>query len=138
MQSAPTLPINDLHAFVVVVKMLTASSPARGLWSLPFRDKLVFARTMMKAKIADTPAASALSATAVLEQRAFSSRTNGLREVFGLAACRQSRTPPADKQSKRSARRTDSTSERRRHDEFLRPRHSVPRYRQDDPQRQMS
>ncbi len=51
MQSAPTLPINDLHAFVVVVKMLTASSPARGLWSLPFRDKLVFARTMMKARL---------------------------------------------------------------------------------------
>ena len=37
--------------FVVLVKMLTASSPARGLWSLPFRDKLVFARTMMKAKL---------------------------------------------------------------------------------------
>jgi hypothetical protein len=51
MQSATTLPINDLHAFVVLVKVLTASSPAKGVWSLPFRDKLVFARTMMKAKL---------------------------------------------------------------------------------------
>ena len=51
MQSAITLPINDLHAFVVLVKMLTASSPARGLWSLPLRDKLIFARTMIKAQL---------------------------------------------------------------------------------------
>ncbi len=51
LQSATTLPINDLHAFTVMVKVLTASSPARGLWSLPMRDKLVFARTMLKAKL---------------------------------------------------------------------------------------
>ena len=51
LQSATTLPINDLHAFTVMVKVLTASRPARGVWSLPVRDKLVFARTMMKAKL---------------------------------------------------------------------------------------
>jgi hypothetical protein len=51
MQSATTLPINDLHAFVVLVKVLTASSVARGAWSLPFRDKLVFARTILKAQL---------------------------------------------------------------------------------------
>jgi hypothetical protein len=51
MQSATTLPINDLHAFVVLVRVLAASSPARGLWSLPLEDKLVFVRTMMKAKL---------------------------------------------------------------------------------------
>jgi hypothetical protein len=51
MQSATTLPINDVHAFVAMVKVLAASSPARGLWSLSLRDKLVFARTMMKAKL---------------------------------------------------------------------------------------
>jgi hypothetical protein len=50
MQSATTLPINDVHAFTVLVKVLTASSPIRGLWSLPFRDKFVFARIIMKAK----------------------------------------------------------------------------------------
>jgi hypothetical protein len=50
MQSATTLPINDLHAFTVMVKVLTASTPARGVWLLPFRDKLVFAHTMMKAQ----------------------------------------------------------------------------------------
>ena len=51
LQSATTLPINDLRAFTVMVKVLTASSPARGLWALPLRDKLVFARTMVKAKM---------------------------------------------------------------------------------------
>jgi hypothetical protein len=51
MQSATTLPINDLHAFVVMVKVMTASSPVRGLWSLPSNDKLVFARTMVKAQL---------------------------------------------------------------------------------------
>jgi hypothetical protein len=51
MQSATTLPINDVHAFVVLVKVLTASSPVGGVWSLPFRDKFVFARTMLKAKL---------------------------------------------------------------------------------------
>jgi len=51
MQSATTLPINDLHAFVVMVQMMTASSPLRGLWSLPFKDKIVFTRTMIKAQL---------------------------------------------------------------------------------------
>jgi hypothetical protein len=51
LQSATTLPINDIHAFVVLVKVLTASTPARGLWSLPFRDKLNFARSIIKAKL---------------------------------------------------------------------------------------
>jgi hypothetical protein len=51
MQSATTLPINDVHAFVVLVKLLTASNPARGLWSLSFGDKFVLARSMMKAKL---------------------------------------------------------------------------------------
>jgi hypothetical protein len=50
MQSAPTLPINDVHAFVVLVKVLTASSMARGVWSLSFRDKFVFAQNLLKAE----------------------------------------------------------------------------------------
>jgi hypothetical protein len=50
LQSAITLPINDLHAFTVMVKVLTASTPGRGVWSLPWRDKLVFAHTMIKAQ----------------------------------------------------------------------------------------
>lgn len=51
LQSATTLPINDIHAFVVLVRVLTASSPLKGLWSLPWRDKLVFARSILKAKL---------------------------------------------------------------------------------------
>jgi hypothetical protein len=50
MQNATTLPINDAHAFLTVMKVLTASSPAKGAWSLPWRDKLGFARTMVLAQ----------------------------------------------------------------------------------------
>ena len=45
LQNAKTLPINDSTAFLAIVKVLTASSPAAGLWSLPFRDKLRVLRT---------------------------------------------------------------------------------------------
>jgi hypothetical protein len=40
-----TFPINDAHAFATTVKVVTASSMAAGIWSLPFRDKLSFGRT---------------------------------------------------------------------------------------------
>jgi hypothetical protein len=51
MQNATTLPLNDAHAFLVAMKVLTASSPAKAIWSLPWRDKLIFARTMMLAQL---------------------------------------------------------------------------------------
>jgi hypothetical protein len=47
MQSAATLPLNDAAAFLAVMKVLTASNPAAGAWSLSFRDKLRFARSMV-------------------------------------------------------------------------------------------
>jgi hypothetical protein len=47
MQSASTLPLNDAAAFRAVMNVLTASSPARGVCSLGFRDKLRFARSML-------------------------------------------------------------------------------------------
>lgn len=50
LQSAPTLPINDVHAFVVLAKVLGASSQAGALWSLPFRDKLIFTQAMFRAQ----------------------------------------------------------------------------------------
>jgi hypothetical protein len=46
MQNATTLPINDSPAFLAVMKLLTASNPAAGLWSLPFKDKLRVLRTL--------------------------------------------------------------------------------------------
>jgi len=46
MQNATTLPINDSPAFLAIMKLLTASSPAAGLWSLPFKDKLRVLRTL--------------------------------------------------------------------------------------------
>jgi hypothetical protein len=51
MQNAATLPLNDAHAFLVTMKVLTATSPAKAIWSLPRWDKLIFVRTMMLAQL---------------------------------------------------------------------------------------
>jgi hypothetical protein len=51
MQNAATLPINDARAFLATMKLLTASSPAAGLWSLPLRDKLRVLRTLVLAQL---------------------------------------------------------------------------------------
>jgi hypothetical protein len=51
MQNATTLPLNDAHAFLATMKVLTASSPVKGAWSLSWRDKLIFARTMALAQL---------------------------------------------------------------------------------------
>jgi hypothetical protein len=50
MQNATTLPINDSRAFVATIKVLTASRPLSGLWSLPFKDKLRVVRTLALAE----------------------------------------------------------------------------------------
>ncbi len=46
LQNTTTLPINDAHAFLAIMKLLTASNPAVGLCSLPFKDKLRVFRTL--------------------------------------------------------------------------------------------
>ena len=46
LQNTTTLPINDSTAFLATMKLLTASNPAAGLWSLSFRDKLRVLRTI--------------------------------------------------------------------------------------------
>jgi hypothetical protein len=46
LQNTTTLPINDAPAFLATMKLLTASNPAAGLWSLPFKDKLRVLRTL--------------------------------------------------------------------------------------------
>lgn len=51
LQNATTLPINDARAFAATMKVLTASNPAAGLWSLPFRDKLGVLRTLVLAQV---------------------------------------------------------------------------------------
>jgi hypothetical protein len=51
MQNATTLPINDSPAFVATIKVLTASNPVAGLWSLPFKDKLKVVRTLALAEL---------------------------------------------------------------------------------------
>src|SRR5438128_9469132 len=50
MQNASTLPINDSPAFVATIKVLTASNPIAGLWSLPLKDKLRVVRTLALAE----------------------------------------------------------------------------------------
>ena len=45
MQSAPTLPFNDVRAFVVYAKVIAAPNEVAALGSMPFRDQLEFART---------------------------------------------------------------------------------------------
>lgn len=51
MQSATTLPINDAYAFLATMKLLTAPSPPKGLWSLSRRDKLRVVRTLARAQV---------------------------------------------------------------------------------------
>jgi hypothetical protein len=51
MQNATTLPINDSPAFLATMKLLTASSPATVLLSLPFKDKLGVIRTLVLAQV---------------------------------------------------------------------------------------
>jgi hypothetical protein len=51
MQNATTLPINDSPAFLATIKVLTASKPIAGLWSLPFKDKLRVVRTLALAEL---------------------------------------------------------------------------------------
>jgi hypothetical protein len=46
LQSASTLPFNDVRALVVFAKVFTAPSQAIALGSLPFRDQLIFAQTL--------------------------------------------------------------------------------------------
>lgn len=46
MQNTTTLPINDSPAFLAIMKLLTASNPAVGLWSLSLKDKLRVIRTL--------------------------------------------------------------------------------------------
>jgi len=45
LQSAPTLPFNDVHAFAVFGRVLTARNETVGLASLSVDDQLVYART---------------------------------------------------------------------------------------------
>lgn len=51
LQNATTLPINDARAFLETMKVLTASNPLAGLWSLPFKDKLRVIRTLVLAEM---------------------------------------------------------------------------------------
>jgi hypothetical protein len=46
MQNATTFIVNDARAFLPFAKVLSASSPTKGALSLPWREKLIFARIL--------------------------------------------------------------------------------------------
>jgi hypothetical protein len=48
LQSWPTLPMNDVHAFWVFAKVLEAPNPTIALASLSFQDQLVYAQTRVR------------------------------------------------------------------------------------------
>ena len=48
LQSAPTLPFNDVRAFAVFARVLGGRNEAIAIASLPFRDQLAFAETRMR------------------------------------------------------------------------------------------
>ena len=82
LQSATTLPINDAPAFLATMKVLTASNPGAGLWSLPFKDKLRVLRTLDIGAIAVAPGRSNLISNAsLLEHCAVPSRTHRCGEA---------------------------------------------------------
>jgi hypothetical protein len=51
LQNTTTLPINDVRAFLATMNVLTASNPAAGMWSLPFKDKLRVLRSLTLAQL---------------------------------------------------------------------------------------
>jgi hypothetical protein len=51
LQNTTTLPINDARAFLATMKLLTASNPGAGLWSLSGKDKLRVLRTLTLVQI---------------------------------------------------------------------------------------
>jgi hypothetical protein len=51
LQNAPPLPINDSRAFLAVMRVLTASNPAVGLWSVSPKDKLRAVRAITLAQV---------------------------------------------------------------------------------------
>ncbi len=59
MNNAPTFPINDVHAFAVTTNVVVASSMVKGMWKLPFRDKLGFLRTAVLGAFQERPGKTA-------------------------------------------------------------------------------
>lgn len=59
MNDRTTFPLNDAHEFAVATRVVVASGMARGVWSLPFRDKFGFARTAILGRTQQHPATEA-------------------------------------------------------------------------------
>jgi hypothetical protein len=94
LQNAPPLPINDSRAFLAVMKVLTASNPAVGLWSVSLKDKLRALRAITLAQVQSRQAIKAYQqlrywsnvpfrhcSTDVVQYSATPSQTNSARPL---------------------------------------------------------
>ena len=127
MNNATTFPINDAHAFAVLLKVVAASNPLKGLWSLPFRDKLSFAW------MAALGAIQKRHSVRPFQQMRYWSTVpyrHGPDDAVKYSAIPSAGNPacrPA-RRSELSAGRTRPTSERRLADELFRYRAAVSRH----------
>ena len=103
MQNTKTLPINDSSAFLAIMKLLTASNPAVGLWGLPLKDKLRVLENPDSFAISIASGHQTLSTTALRKRRAVSPRPGGCCKVLGHALAGQSSGSTATKKPKRPA-----------------------------------
>jgi hypothetical protein len=55
MNNATVFPLNDAHEFAVATRIALASSPGKGIMSLPLRDKFGFLRTATLARLQQQP-----------------------------------------------------------------------------------
>ncbi len=132
LQNAPTLPINDSPAFAGDHEAADSIEPGCRLVVAAVQGQVESAEDAHVGRIAVAPENQAVSATALLEQRAVSSRTDRCCEVFGYTVPGQSGASPAKEQPERPAGRTDPAPQRRWQDEQLRLWSPVPRRREDD------
>ena len=90
MQNTTTLPINDSPAFVAIMKLLTASNPAAGLWSLSFKDKLRVFRTLALVQVQSHQTIKPYQQLRYGSNVPFRHGPDRRREVFGYTVLGQS------------------------------------------------
>ncbi len=132
LQNARTLPINDAPGFLAIMKLLTASNPVSGLWSLSLKGQIASHEDSCIGGSTSPPEKAAVSEAALLEQRAVLPRTKRHCETVGNALLWQPRPTTAKKQPERLAGRIEPAPKRRRQDERLRFCFAIPRRREHD------
>ena len=117
LQNTTTLPINDARAFLATMKLLTASNPAVGLWSLPSKDKLRVLRTLALVQVQAHQKIQPYQKLRYGSNVPVPARTGRRCEIFGNTFPGQSSAYSAKEQPQRVAGRIAATSQRGRQDE---------------------